>query len=169
MTQQIAKQLSDAINWIVERVIALLMLILVLDVWLGVVDRYVFHWQLPWPEVVARYFMIWMALLAISAGISRREHIGLTTLLDKMSAKYTRPILIAVDCICFVMFTCIGYFGIDFAIKGGQKFAFIFDMTLFWPYLALPVAMGLAALQTLLVMLRDQGEHSNFDASESMI
>tara|TARA_R110002012_G_scaffold81645_3_gene206590 strand:+ start:6248 stop:6496 length:249 start_codon:yes stop_codon:yes gene_type:complete len=54
------------------------MLTLVLDVWLGVADRYYFHWQLPWPEVMARYLMIWAAMLAVSSGVARRDHIGLT-------------------------------------------------------------------------------------------
>ena len=61
---------SAKINSVVEGIVAVLMLSLVLDVWLGVVDRYYFHWQLPWPEVLARYLMIWAALLAVSSGIA---------------------------------------------------------------------------------------------------
>ncbi|MCB1637400.1 MAG: hypothetical protein KDI15_00975, partial [Thiothrix sp.] len=57
---------SDRINTIVEAIVAVLMLLLVLDVWLGVADRYFFHWQLPWPEELARYLMIWAAMLAVS-------------------------------------------------------------------------------------------------------
>ncbi|WP_258549036.1 hypothetical protein [Thalassospira profundimaris] len=46
-----ARTLSNGLNWLVERVIAVLMLALVLDVWLGVVDRYLVHWQLNWPAI----------------------------------------------------------------------------------------------------------------------
>ncbi|WP_231858544.1 hypothetical protein [Thalassospira xiamenensis] len=45
-----AAMISRSLNWLVERVIAVLMLALVLDVWLGVIDRYIFHWQLPGPR-----------------------------------------------------------------------------------------------------------------------
>jgi len=60
-----AATLSRSLNRVVERIIAALLLVLVLDVWLGVIDRYIFHWQLPWPEELARYLMICAALLAI--------------------------------------------------------------------------------------------------------
>ncbi len=164
--QELAGKLSDAINWVVERIIAALMLILVLDVWVGVIDRYIFHWQLPWPEVIARYLMIWMALLAISAGIARREHIGLTALTSKMSSRMRRPVLVATECIAILMFLAIAWYGLEFAAKGAGKHAHIFGMSLYWPYMALPVSMGLAALQSLLAALRDLGDYSNFDTAE---
>ena len=164
--QRLASILSKMINCWVERIIAALMLVLVLDVWIGVVDRYLFHWQLPWPEVVARYLMIWMALLAISAGIARREHIGLTILTSKIPHLFRRPTAVAIEGITFVMFLGIAWYGIDFTDKGARKFAHIFGMSLYWPYMALPVAMGIAALQTLLTAMRDLGDYSEFDSAE---
>lgn len=164
--RNIAGQLSEMINWVVERVIAALMLVLVLDVWIGVIDRYLFHWQLPWPEVVARYLMIWMALLAISAGIARREHIGLTALTTKIPPRFRRPMAVGVECISLLMFLAIAWYGLEFTDKGARKFAHIFDMSLYWPYMALPVAMGIAALQSLLTAIRDLGDYSAFDTAE---
>ena len=164
--QELAGKLSEAINWVVERTIAALMLILILDVWTGVIDRYVFHWQLPWPEVIARYLMIWMALLAISAGIARREHIGLTALTSKMPLHVRRPVLVTAECVALVMFLTIAWFGLEFAEKGARKHAHIFDMSLYWPYMALPVSMALAGIQSLLTALRDLGDYSNFDTAE---
>ena len=45
--RETAGRLSERLNWLIERIVAALMLLLVLDVWLGVVDRYLMHWQLP--------------------------------------------------------------------------------------------------------------------------
>ena len=164
--QRVAGHLSRTINWCVERIIAALMLVLVLDVWIGVIDRYLFHWQLPWPEVVARYLMIWMALLAISAGIARREHIGLTVLTSRVPAQLRRPMAVGVECITLVMFLTIAWYGLDFADKGARKFAHIFGMSLYWPYMALPVAMGIAAVQSILTAIRDLGDYSEFETVE---
>ena len=50
-----AEKASARINAAVEAMVAFLMLALVLDVWLGVADRYFLGWQLPWPEEMARY------------------------------------------------------------------------------------------------------------------
>ncbi|WP_417432356.1 TRAP transporter small permease [Kiloniella sp.] len=153
-----AAKASKRLNWAVERIVALLMLLLVLDVWLGVVDRYLFHWQLPWPEVLARYLMIWAALLAISAGIARREHIGLSILIDRLPQGIRRPLLVLVDVITFALFAFLCWYGIDFAIGGGNRQAMIFGMTLAMPFAAIPVASAVAAVQVLLVAMRDQGE-----------
>ena len=49
-----AGKISARLNAAVEAVVALLMLALVADVWLGVADRYYFGWQLLWPEGFAR-------------------------------------------------------------------------------------------------------------------
>ena len=99
-----AAYLSRKTNQIVEMLVAILMAALVLDVWLGVLDRYLFHWQLPWPEVLARYLMIWAAMLAVSSGIARREHIGLTTFIAILPSWVRRLVLITMDLIALALF-----------------------------------------------------------------
>ncbi len=162
--RKFATKASEKLNWIVERLVALLMLLLVLDVWLGVVDRYLFHWQLPWPEVLARYLMIWAALLAISAGIARREHIGLSILIDRLPTFLRRTCLFSVDIFTFGLFAFLCWYGIDFANGGSSRQAMIFGMTLAMPFAAIPVSAAIAALQVLFVAFRDQGQvmtHTN--------
>lgn len=153
----LAGRLSAALNWGVERFVALLMALLVLDVWIGVLDRYLFHWQLPWPEVVARYLMIWAAMLAISAGIARREHIGLHALVSKFPAGLRRVVLLGLDLVTFLLFFYVFWYGIGFAQTGANRQAMIFGMTLLVPFMAIPVSAAICAIQTLLVAMRDQG------------
>ena len=152
-----AGMMSTKLNWVVERFVAVLMVLLVLDVWIGVIDRYIFHWQLPWPEVLARYLMIWAAMLAISAGIARREHIGLLMLISKIPDRFRRVIVLALDAVTFALFVYVACYGLAFAQTGANRQAMIFGATLFIPFLSIPVAGALCAIQTLLVALRDQG------------
>lgn len=154
----LAGKISEGLNWVVERIVALLMLALVLDVWIGVVDRYIFHWQLPWPETLARYLMIWAAMLAISAGIARREHIGLLGVISKVPDRYRRPILLALDAVTFALFFYVFWYGLSFAATGANRQAMIFGATLYFPFLSIPVAGAICAIQTALVAVRDQGE-----------
>ena len=136
---------------------AALMVALIIDVWIGVIDRYWFHWQLPWPETLARYLMIWAAMLAVSSGIARREHIGLTALLTALPARPRHVILIGMDILAIALFTYVLWFGIGFAQSGAARQALIFGATLepfFW---AIPAAAFLAVVQLVLVMLRDCG------------
>ncbi len=154
-----AKRASARLNRAVEAIVAVLMLLLVLDVWLGVVDRYYFHWQLPWPEVIARYLMIWAAMLAVSCGISRREHIGLTAFVHAVPAALRRALLIAMDLLALALFLYVLWYGIPFAQSGASRQAMIFGVSLMPFYAAIPVAAAVASVQMALVLLRDLGTH----------
>jgi TRAP-type C4-dicarboxylate transport system permease small subunit len=154
-----AARLSAGLNAVVEAVIAVLMALLVLDVWLGVVDRYFFHWQLPWPEIVARYLMIWAAMLAVSSGIARRDHIGLTAAIQRVPVFLRRKVLIAIDLCVLALFVYVFWYGIGFAESGAKRQAMIFGISLQPFYAAIPVAALLASVQTVLAMIRDGGDH----------
>ncbi|MGB3554855.1 MAG: TRAP transporter small permease [Jannaschia sp.] len=159
MVGELAAIWSDRINKVVEALVAGLMLALVLDVWLGVVDRYYFHWQLPWPEVVARYLMIWAAMLAVSSGISRREHIGLTAFINILPAPVRRALLIFIDLLTLFLFLYVAYYGIGFAQSGAPRQAMIFGVSLAPFYAAIPVAAAICSIQIILVLIRDTGSH----------
>ena len=153
---QKAAKLSANFTWIVERFCAILMVLLVLDVWLGIVVRYVIPLDLTFTEEAARYLMIWTALLAISAGISRRDHIGVMFLFEKLPPTYCSLLLLAIDSIAFIFFGFLFYYGVEFAMVGESRNSMIFGMSKFLPFLSVPVASALACIQVLLVSIRDQ-------------
>ncbi|MEC8196731.1 MAG: TRAP transporter small permease [Pseudomonadota bacterium] len=154
-----AETASAKINTIVEAIVAALMLALVLDVWLGVIDRYFFHWQLPWPETLARYLMIWAAMLAVSSGIARRDHIGLTAFIMVLPYPVRRAMLIAMDVLALALFLYVAWYGIAFTQSGAPRQAMIFGVSLAPFYAAIPVAAFLSSLQLTLVLIRDLGAH----------
>ncbi|MFC3527127.1 TRAP transporter small permease [Paracoccus mangrovi] len=155
-----AEKASARINAAVEAMVAFLMLALVLDVWLGVADRYFLGWQLPWPEEMARYLMIWAAMLAVSSGIARREHIGLTALIDMLPTALRRAVLIVVDLLVLALFLYVLWYGIGFANGGASRQAMILGASLRPFYAAIPVAAAIASVQIALVLMRDMGQHS---------
>lgn len=155
--RQRAAALSSRLNWLTERFIAVLMVLLVADVWLGVVARYVLRVQIPWTEELARYLMIWAALLAISSGIARREHIGFRMLLDRLPAALQKAFLVAFDVIAFALFAFLFVYGIDMTATGARQFAMIFGMSMAVPYASVPVSALLACVQIMLAGIRDFG------------
>lgn len=161
-----ARMASARLNTVTEAVVALLMLLLVLDVWLGVIDRYYFHWQLPWPEVMARYLMIWAAMLAISCGIARREHIGLTAFLNLWPLPVQRVVLIVMDVLALALFLYVLGYGLGFSASGATRQAMIFGLSLEPFYAAIPVSAALASVQLVLVLIRDLGTHLENPAEE---
>lgn len=152
-----AAALSDRLNWLIERIVALLMVLLVADVWLGVVARYVLRVQIPWTEELARYLMIWAALLAISCGIARREHIGFRLLLDRFPPGLQKAFLLAFDVVTFSFFAFMFIYGIGMTGTGAKQFAMIFGMSMAIPYASVPVSALLTCFQTVLVGIRDLG------------
>lgn len=78
----------DAIAYRINRgnefLCAVLAACMVFIVGFGVVERYVMHLGHTWPEELARYVMIWMALLAVPVCAYRREHIGLDILFSRL-------------------------------------------------------------------------------------
>lgn len=150
---------SAWLNTVVEAIVAGLMLALVFDVWLGVVDRYFFHWQLPWPEVLARYLMIWAAMLAVSSGVARRDHIGLTAFLMVLPLSLRRAFLICMDVLALALFLYVAWYGIGFAQSGAPRQAMIFGASLAPFYAAIPVAATLSSVQLVFVLMRDLGMH----------
>jgi len=164
-----AAAISDRLNWYVERIVALLMIALVLDVWLGVVARYALRAQIPWTEELARYLMIWAALLAISAGIARREHIGFHMLLATFPVSLQKHLLLVFDVLAFAFFTFMMIYGIGMTMTGAKQFAMIFDMSMAIPYASVPVASLLAAIQLVLVGIRDRGRLLHLESHEELV
>jgi len=148
-------RLSAKLNWWVERVCAALLAVLILDIWIGVFGRYVFELPVTWAEELARYLMIWAALLAVSCGIARREHVAVTALISLLPATVRRWLHVAIDLLAFAFFAFIGYFGIGMTQGGATQYATIFEMTMVIPFAAVPVSSALACIQLVLMGVRD--------------
>jgi TRAP-type C4-dicarboxylate transport system permease small subunit len=126
---------------------------------LGVFFRYVMRQPLSWSEEVARYLMIWAASLAVSIGIMRREHLGITFLIGKFPPSFQKYIAVLVN-LCVLWFlwvlTKFGYF---MAVEGKTQLSPILSqygkISMVWSLAAIPVAGGLAMIQTFLQILID--------------
>ncbi len=151
-----AHRASERLTWLVDRICVGLMVVLVLDVWLGVLVRYVWPLPITFMEEAARYLMIWVALLAVSCGITRREHIGVQMLFAAMPLGVRRAMLLTIDLFGIAFFVMIAYYGIGMTERGAKTFTMIYGMTKALPFAAVPVSAALAAIQLALVAVRDQ-------------
>jgi len=155
-TAELAHRASDRLAWLVDRVCVALLVLLVLDVWLGVLVRYVWPLPITFMEEAARYLMIWVALLAVSACISRREHIGVQALFGRLPVSARRWLLLALDLLGIAFFALLFFYGTGLVARGAKTFTMIYGMSKALPFAAVPVASALAAVQLALVALRDQ-------------
>ncbi len=150
-----ALSVSHRINWVVERVCVALLVILGLDVWLGVLVRYVIPLPLTFTEELARYLMIWMALLAVSSGIVHREHIGVEVIFERMPAWARRWLAVAFDVIAFSFFAVLFWYGLDFVDRGFKRITMIYEIPKAYPFMGVPLAAGMACIQLFLIGIHD--------------
>ena len=147
--------LSARLNQWVEWFCAAILGLMVLDVGIGAFGRYLIDLPVTWTEELARYLMIWAALLAVSCGVARREHVAVTVLLDRLSKNHRRLVCAAIDALGFAFFAFLCYYGIGMTTDGSSQYATIFEMTMFIPFAAVPVSSALACLQLALTGVRD--------------
>jgi TRAP-type C4-dicarboxylate transport system permease small subunit len=150
-----AAALSASLNKSVEFVCALILGVLILDIWIGIFGRYVFELPVTWAEELARYLMIWAALLAVSCGVARREHVAVTALLHRIPIHIRRWIDVAIDVLALAFFAFLCYFGIDMTQQGSTQYATIFEMTMTIPFASVPVYSALVCIQLILMAVRD--------------
>ena len=154
-----ADKAGQRVNWVVERICALMMAVMVLAIWLGVLERYFLGLGMTWTEEFSRYVMIWAALLAISCCAYRREHIGLDILMQLLPGHVRPFVRFCLDCIGLAFFLFMTYYGIGMVGAGTGQYATIFGMTMFLPFASVPVASGLTSFQILVTMIRDLPSH----------
>ncbi len=157
---------SRRLNWYVERGCVALMVLLVFDVWLGVLARYVLPFQLTFTEELARYLMIWMALLAVSSGISHREHIGVLLIFERFPPSGRKWLAVAFDLIAFIFFAVIFFYGLGMVERGFSRFTMIDGIPKAYPFMGVPLAAALACVQLLLVTLHDFFSADGLTAAE---
>ena len=146
---------AQRINWLVERICALLVATMVVVIWFGVVERYVLHLGVTWTEEFSRYVMIWAALLAVSCGAYYREHIGLDLVRQRLPVNGRRLLMIILDIIGGAFFLFLAVYGVGMASAGRSQYATIFGMTMVVPFASVPVASALTAFQIFAAMIRD--------------
>ena len=150
-----ALRLSHRVNWFVERACVILLVLLVLDVWLGVLVRYAIPLPLTFTEELARYLMIWMALLAVSSGIVHREHIGVEFFFQRFPEGMRRLVAVGFDVLAFSFFAVLFWYGLDFAERGFKRVTMIYAIPKGYPFMGVPLAAGLACIQLLLMGIHD--------------
>ncbi len=150
------QRLAARVNWLVERLCALLMAVMVMVIWFGVVERYFLHLGMVWTEELSRYIMIWAALLAVSCGAFYREHIGLDIVRRFLPPRAATALMIGLDLVSISFFAFLTWYGLGMAKTGMSQYASIFGMTMVVPFAAVPVSSALTTFQLFSAMMRGQ-------------
>ncbi|MFM2587551.1 TRAP transporter small permease [Vibrio sp. TBV020] len=155
LPNNIITRTKNRLNKANQFAVGILTALLILDVWLGVLDRYVLKLQLVWVEELARYIMIWAILMAVPCCTAGREHMGLEFVTKRFPKTAQQMIKIAVGGLTCAFFGYIAYLGYAFAEKGANQLSTVFSMPMAYAYAAIPVTFALSSFQAFMVWLED--------------
>ena len=126
-----------------------LMVVLVVDVFLGVWSRYVLHATFQWYDEVARLCFVWMVFLGAAVAVRRGAHFRLHLLVDRLGPRLRR----VTDLV--VALLVVGFGGV--LVAGGvamwpvarRQVTDSLELSMLWFYAALPVGGALMILFSL--------------------
>ncbi len=116
--------------------------------------RYVFEISAPWTEEAARYLMIWMALLASGLAFQNGDHFNIDFLTSRMGPRLQVSLSLWMSLLAVLFILSIILWGIPFAMLGFFTTAPGLQITMFLPYLAVPVGGVLMLLNLICFILR---------------
>ena len=132
-------------------IVAIVALLVVSVVW-GVFTRYALGEQAKWTEELARFLLIWVALLGGAVAFATRSHLGVDVFVNRLHPEARRVTEV-------VAFLVVLFFAVTVLLLGGAKVvreALALEQTtpaLGWKmghvYLALPISGFFVALYTL--------------------
>jgi TRAP-type transport system small permease protein len=143
------QRIVNGIERVLRGVAGLCLAVLAALVLLQVVGRYIGGGVPVFAEEVARYAMVWMALLAASVGVREASHIRIDFIPDVLRtyAPALRHWLDALlDLISLTLFGVLCGYGVDLVQFSAGQTSSGLQWPLSYPYAVLPAAFAFAAL-----------------------
>jgi TRAP-type C4-dicarboxylate transport system permease small subunit len=126
-----------------------LMVVLVVDVFLGVWSRYVLHATFQWYDEVARLCFVWMVFLGAAVAVRRGAHFRLHLLVDRLGPRLRRAADLVVALLVAVFGGVLVAGGIAMYPLARRQVTDSLELSMLWFYGALPIGGALMILFSL--------------------
>jgi len=138
-TMKVFTMLKRALDKLLEDLIFALMLIMCVVVLWQVVARFVLHSPSVWSEELARYCMVWIAMLGSALAMKNGMHMTLTIITDRIKHENLRIVIFVFDMICcLILGFVLMYYGYGFMISGLTKATASLKISMVWANAAMP-------------------------------
>ena len=127
----------------VELACGALMVAITAVVFLQVVSRYVFNYPFDWPEELARYLFVWVALLGAALALRRGAHFSIDALVKRLPAAWRRivPLLIHTSLGIFTLIVSVK--GFQLALRVREQLSPGMEVSMTYAYLSVPVSFAI--------------------------
>lgn len=151
---ELYKKIAYIANRIAHLFCILFFFLLVIDVVTSVVMRYLIVKPMVWGEQFAVYCMIWIAFLSASIAFRRGGHMGLDLLVERVPPMISKVIKLFAHMLIVLFLLTLIYWGAKhaYAVRM-QKSPVVFNISMLWPYLSIPVGGVFMLIQEIGVIL----------------
>jgi len=150
-----SKTISDRLEKIIQWACITIAAVMVLDILIGIVARYVFNNSFTWAEEVGRYTMIFSAFLGLGLALKKGQHVGITFVIERLKPNLAIPVDI------FGRIT-IGIFLIVMTVKGIDICRLVslqtspgLGINMAWIFLIIPISSIIQLIFLVLMSLED--------------
>lgn len=111
-------------------------------VFLQVISRYVFRHPFDWPEELARFLFVWVALLGAALAFKRGAHFSIEALVRKFSRRWQLSIALSIHTLLAIFALVITIKGFELANRVREQLSSGMEIPMTFPYLAVPVSFA---------------------------
>ncbi len=125
--------MKSRIDLFLEWTLSILLGIMVLDVFWGVITRYILDSQSSWTDELARYLLIWLSILGAAYASGKKLHIAIDLLPQYLNERNQKILDIVITSVVLL-------FAITVFLIGGLRYVYIsFELGQTSPALKLPI------------------------------
>lgn len=152
MKQMIIK-VADAADRVAKVAVVLLLATLVGIITWEVICRYVLKIPMVWAEQLASYTMVWLAFVSAAIAFRQGAHIGMTMLSSRFTGWSKKLVTFLCHLLILFFLVFLAWWGfIHTADVRSQSSPVVFNISMMWPYLAVPSGAILMIIQELKVI-----------------
>jgi len=157
------ERLLTGIDWIMDKVTLLILILLNLIVGLQVFSRYMLNHSLFWSEELARYLFIWLVFLSAAIVLRREGHIQVSFFVERLALGLRRAIVVLVDLLLL-------WFTATILVQSIRLASMVWTvptaaMEIPWSLVYLGIVLGMTAM--VLVMLGALWRHVTVQSEEN--
>lgn len=136
-------RVCDGIEWLIRRVVTLLLILMTVVICYQVVLRYGFKSANIWAEEFARYAFIWVVMLGSANALRNAQHIRIDFAVNALPSGVRRAIAVLNTVLIAGFLVILIDYGVGIAARTGNQISSGLGLPMSFMYMSIPVSAGL--------------------------
>ena len=141
------KTFVQKFNRVEETISVIIFAVLVLDVFVGVIWRYVLNNSLVWSDELSRLLFAWLTWFGVSVGEAHKEHIKISMLTDRLPFRVQHAVSVVANVLTIVIAVVISYYVIIVSNTMAGSMYVTLKIAYAWGYWSIPVGCALYVIR----------------------